>query len=431
MKKILCILMCMLMVSAMLFAGGEGEATKGDEKIILKIGDTTPDRVNGQGAVCEKINKEFMEKYPNVEIVVESYQDQAWQEKVKIYSTANQLPDIMKYWSFPGMMMPLVDAGLIAELDRDTYENFDYIAGALDSNVFNGKLYGVPASADIWVLFANKALFEKAGVELPKTWEDIVDSVDEFAAIGVTPVTTNGKEGWPICELHDNIAQRISGDFSMVDAALDRTGKYTDAAFVEGARYIQNLVKAKVFNSNLTTSDYGDARNMFGQERAAMYMMGPWEMGLATDANFSDSFKENLVAIPFPTIEGGKGLATDTLAWFGGNYLATTTSKNLDVAHDYLEFFAERHGSYSWEMGASFPAQAVESLDKDTVVAKDLLAIASSATSASGTPGLDASDAVFKEDHQDLMRQLCALIITPEEFTKALDASAQRAFDEQ
>ena len=47
-------------------------------------------------------------------------------------------------------------------------------------------------------------------------------------------------------------------------------------------------------------SDYGAARNLFGQGKAAMYLMGSWEMGLATDSNFSDEFKSNVDAFKFP-----------------------------------------------------------------------------------------------------------------------------------
>jgi len=49
----------------------------------------------------------------------------------------------------------------------------------------------------------------------------------------------------------------------------------------------------------------------------------------------------------------------------------------------------------------------------------------------SGTPGLDRSDNVFKEDHQELMRQLCSLMIDSKTFTEKLDASAQRAYDDK
>jgi raffinose/stachyose/melibiose transport system substrate-binding protein len=421
-KKLLLAGALLLVAAGSVFAGGG----KDSGKITLKMGDNHPDRNTGVGAVIERINAEFKAAHPDVEIVTESYQDQPWQEKVKIYATANQLPDVMKYWSFPGMMRPLIDAGLLGKLTKSDFAGFGYMPGALEGNEFNGSLYGIPVSADLWVLYVNKSLFEKAGVPLPTTWEDIIASVPKFKAINVTPVVTDGLEGWPLCELFDNIAQRINGDFTRVDAALNRKAKYTDPDFVQAATYIQNLVKAGVFNANLTTSDYGDARNQFGQERAAMYMMGSWEMALATDTNFSANFRNSLDVIKFPVIRGGKGTADDTLAWFGGNYIMTN-SKNKALAYEYLKLLGEKFGAYAWEAQAFFPAQKVAARPNDTAVSKKLLQIAAEAKSTSGTPGLDRSTPVFKEDHQELIRQLCSLVITPEEFCRRLDASAEQA----
>ena len=123
-------------------------------------------RSTGWGAVIEKINNEFIAAHPGVEITTESYQDQAWQEKVKIYATANQLPDVMKYWSFSTLLQPLVDGKFVEPLNMETFKQYGYMAGALEGNVYNGQLYGIPVSADLWVIYVNKALFAKAGVPL-------------------------------------------------------------------------------------------------------------------------------------------------------------------------------------------------------------------------------------------------------------------------
>jgi raffinose/stachyose/melibiose transport system substrate-binding protein len=227
--------------------------------------------------------------------------------------------------------------------------------------------------------------------------------------------------------MFDNIQQRISGSFQPVADAIDRKARYTDDNFLETARYIQNLVKAGVFQSDLVTSDYGASRNLFGQERAAMYMMGSWEMGLATDPNFSDSFRENLDVIEFPVVAGGKGSSDDLLAWFGGNYIVNAKSEHKDLALEYLEYYAKVFPAYAWETQATFPAQKVEARESDTVVAKKLLDIAADAKTTSGTPGLDRSTAAFKETHQDLMRRLMSNIITPEAFVAELDAAAEKA----
>jgi hypothetical protein len=157
-----------------------------------------------------------------------------------------------------------------------------------------------------------------------------------------------------------------------------------------------------------------------------MYMMGSWEMALATDSNFSDNFRSSLDVIKFPVVKDGKGAADDVLAWFGGNYIITN-SGNKALAYEYIKLLGEKFGVYAWEAQAFFPAQKVNPQPNDTLVSKKLLQIAAEAKSTSGTPGLDRSNSVFKEDHQELIRQLCALVITPEEFCRRLDASAEQA----
>jgi raffinose/stachyose/melibiose transport system substrate-binding protein len=275
----------------------------------------------------------------------------------------------------------------------------------------------------------NKGLFEQAGVPLPTTWEDVIASVPKFKALNVAPLSTDGMEGLPLCIFFDNILERLNGDFTRNYNAIDRVNgvKFTDPDFIQAATYIQDLVKAGVFISNLTTSDYGDSQNQFIQERAAMYRMGSWEMGMATNTGFPESFRDNLDVIKFPVIQGGKGTADDPMVWFGGNFVVSANSKNKDLAVKYIKFLAERFGAYCWESGAGFPAQKVNPQPSDSMVSKKLLQFSGEAKKISGkAPGLDYGKTnVFKEEYQELIRQLCALIITPQDFCQKLDAAAE------
>jgi raffinose/stachyose/melibiose transport system substrate-binding protein len=422
-----------LFLSVILFAvliAFTGCPKKDSGKITLNIGDCHPDRSGGIGSVLERINAEFKEIHPNVEFAVESLQDQPWQEKARIYATANRLPDIFKWWTFPNMMLPFVNANYLEKLNKDDYADFGYLPGALESCEYNGNLYGIPASGDMWVIYVNKGLFQKAGVPLPETWEDVVASVPRFKAQNITPLVTNGLEGWPLGIFFDNIAQRINGDFNRNFDAIDRVNgvKFTDPDFVQAAAYVQNLINAGVFNTNLTTSDYGNAQNQFGQERAAMYMMGSWEMGMASNTTFSQSFRDNLDVIKFPAIQGGKGTVDEPMVWFGGNFVISSKSKNKEMAVEYMKFLAERFGGYCWETGAGFPAQRVTPREEDTDVSKKLIQFSLEATTISGkAPGMDYGKTnVFKEEHQELIRQLCAGLITPEVFCQRLDAAAEQ-----
>ena len=399
-----------------------------DTRTTLKMGDNLPDRSNTWGAVVEQINAEFKAANPGVEIVTESYPDQPYQQKIKIYATAKQLPDLFKFWSFTSLLKPLVDGGFIEPLDRGEFEKLDYLPGALDSNVYNGKLYGIPVSADLWVIYYNKKLFKDAGVERPPaTLDDLIALAARFKARNIVPMVTDGKDAWPLCVTFDQLAWRISGDAAMPAKALARKARFTDPVFVQAATELVRMVKAGLFQDDLMVSDYGAARNLFGQGRAAMYVMGSWELGLGADKTFSAEFRANVDAFKFPLLAGGKGKLDDLFAWYGGNYVVSASSKNKALGKKYLQFYAHRFPALAWDKQAAMPAQRVDARPGDTTVARTLLRIASEAKATSGTASLDLSTPRFKDDMENAMRELASGLISPEAFTKKIDAAAEKA----
>jgi len=399
-----------------------------EAKNTLKMGDNLPDRSNTWGAVVEQINAEFKAANPGAELVTESYPDQPYQQKIKIYATAKQLPDVFKYWSFTSLLKPLVDGGFVEPLNRADFEKLDYRIGALDSNVYNGKLYGIPVSADLWVIFYNKKLFKDAGIDkLPTTTDELLAAAAKFKAKGITPMATDGKDAWPLCVTFDQLAWRISGDATLPSKALARKIKFTDPVFVAAAKELVRMVKGGLFQDDLMVSDYGAARNLFGQGRAAMYLMGSWELGLGADKTFSDEFRANVDAFKFPLVASGKGKTDDLFEWYGGNYVVSASSKNKELGMKYLKFYAARFPVLAWEKQATLPAQKVEPRPSDTPVAKTLLRIAAEAKATSGAAALDLSTPRFKDDIENAMRELASGLISPEEFTKKVDVAAEKA----
>jgi raffinose/stachyose/melibiose transport system substrate-binding protein len=397
-------------------------------KVTLKMGDNEPDRSATWGAIIEQINSEFKAAHPGTEIVTESYQDQPYQQKIKIYATAKQLPDVFKFWSFTSLLKPLIDGSFVAPLERSEFEGLGYLPGALDTNTYGGKLYGIPVSADLWVIYYNKKLFKDAGIErVPATLDELYALIPKFKAKGIIPMTTDGKDAWPLSITFDLLAWRIAGEKGLPRQALDRKIKFTDAVFVQAARELQQFVKSGLFQEDLMVSDYGASRNLFGQGKAAMYLMGSWELGLGTDKAFSEDFRANVDAFKFPTLKTGKGGADDLMAWYGGNYVVSASSKNIALGKQYLVFYAKRFPALAWEKQATLPAQTVKPRPNDTPVAKTILKIIGEAKATSGTPALDLSTPRFKDDNENAIRELCSGLITPEAFVKKLDVSAEKA----
>jgi raffinose/stachyose/melibiose transport system substrate-binding protein len=399
-----------------------------ESKLTIKMGDNLPDRSNTWGAIVEQINSEFKAAHPGTEIVTESYPDQPYQQKIKIYATARQLPDVFKFWSVPSLLRPLVDGGFVAPLDRAEFDGLGYLPGALDSNTYNGKLYGIPVSTDFWLVYYNKQLFKAAGVDhVPATLDELYAMVPRFKAKGIIPMTTDGKDAWPLSITFDLLAWRISGHNGLPRQAIERKIKFTDPVFVQAAGELQHLATSGLFQDDLMVSDYAAARNLFGQGKAAMFLMGSWELGLGADKAFSAEFRASVDAFKFPAVKAGKGSIDDLMAWYGGNYVVSAASRNLALGKQYLVFYARRFPEPAWDKQAALPAQTVKPRTADTHVARSILRIIGEATATSGTPSLDLSSPRFKDDTENAIRELCSGLITPEAFVKKLDAAADRA----
>ncbi|WP_110084972.1 ABC transporter substrate-binding protein [Streptomyces sp. NRRL WC-3549] len=62
----------------------------------------------------------------------------------------------------------------------------NFLPSLSDAGKVRGSLYGLPFVASTRLLFYNKALFDKAGLDAPQTWDDIGDDAEALKKRGVT-----------------------------------------------------------------------------------------------------------------------------------------------------------------------------------------------------------------------------------------------------
>lgn len=225
------------------------------------------------------------------------------------------------------------------------------------------------------------------------------------------------------------VLQRETGSFELMDDALHGDASFTDDSVLAAAKTMKEMVDAGIFADGYLTADYGTATNLFGQEEAAMYLMGNWEMSLDQNEDYPESFRENVGVMNYPISDNAE--AGDLEIYHGGGYSIAENSENKEIAIDFLKFFFEPENwvKQAWQSGAATPAQTFDEYltGDESALQQEMIDIFNSVTSASGTPVLDDSTAEFKEVIMSLHQELFTGVVTPEEFSERLAEAADTA----
>lgn len=406
-------------------------AAKEPEKVTLRFFSANPDRNTGVGKVEQQIIDAYVKDHPNVTIQVEALQDEPYKNKIKIYAASQDLPDILHVWGQSAFLAPLIQNNLLAPLNEADFASNGFFQGSLDFFKGGGKLYGLPKNADMLVMYYNKQIFQENNLQPPTTQGQLLDLVKQLRTKSINPISINGMDAWAFPIWMEYTVQRSTGTFATVRDALARKASFNDAGFQAAAKYMAEMAKAKGFQDGYLNADYGVARNLFGQGKSAMYMMGSWEMGLANDTNFPESVRKNIGVFPYPASDDGKAVQQDLAAWFGGGYSISNTSKHKAEALDFFKYFfkPDNWAKMTWQSGAVIPAQKFGTFmtGQENGLQKDLTKIMDTMKTSSGTPYEDASTPEFKDTVLKAFPSFLSGSLSPVDFLKQVDAAAEKA----
>lgn len=406
------------------------DSSGGDKQVTLRFFSNLPDRKSGQGLAEQTVIDNYVKENPNVKIEVEALAEEPFKNKLKAYMASNEPIDITMVHN-GAELDTLVAAGYVSELNPQDYEGeqFNFLPGVFTGFTFNDKIYGLPRNSDYAVLYYNKALFQDNGIKVPTTVDELIAASKAFREKKIEPISMNGKDLWNIGVMFQSLHQRISGEQSFLKEAAKGEKKFSDDPNVlETATLLQQMVKDGIYNTAYMTMDYGASQNLFTQGKAAMWYMGSWEAGMASNESLPQSFRDNLGVIRFPVIDGGKGQTNDLIGWNGGGYSLVEASKNKEEAKKFFDYMmsADQWAKVAWETGAAVPAQKYELTGNETEVQKELADILLEATSTTGILFIDANTASFKDEVQTAFGKLAIGNITPEAFVAELDKAASK-----
>ncbi len=131
-------------------------------------------------ATLEMIEK-FEELHPNISVKAEYSGWDGIEEKMAIQLAGGTEPDLMQM-NFDWFMVYSPEGDGFYNLE-DLTEYLDlsgYSEDSLEPGRINGKLNSVNFGENIGGVVYNKTTFDKFGVPIPETWDDLVEAAKEF-----------------------------------------------------------------------------------------------------------------------------------------------------------------------------------------------------------------------------------------------------------
>ena len=289
-----------LATGAILVAAGCSSGGTAENDHILRVAMGSPGEA--QIRVWDDVKAQFEAAHPDTKVEM-NYQNDDLYETIGLQNllAGKNAPDVYFEWTGARLAQRNKD-GFVADL-TEAFKSGP-LAGLFDEATLSqytidGKVSMVPYSADVTnVLWYNKKLLADAGVQPPKTWEELLAACDALSAKGVIPIASGNKDLWAAGNWLAHLSSRVVGE-DLYASTLSGTGKFSSPEWQKAFGYIKDLADHKCVNESANAIDDNEGAQLFFQGKAAMHAIGSWLVSWAIDeAPDLDFDYVNLPAMP-------------------------------------------------------------------------------------------------------------------------------------
>lgn len=264
----------------------------------------------------------------NIELIFQPSSNITVREHAKTLLSTGQFPDIM-VMTTPSDFVP---SGALLPFEDSDVEMIkpEYISKISDN------IYVVPYKIQVGGVFYNKDLFKENNLEVPKTWDELIQICETLSSKQITPAVMGLKDGW---------AHTLP--FQCIETAdlLNKTPDWPlkrmagETSFASTPEFVEGMKKYVTLLTEYNTSDrssmtYAQSNEYFFSGKSAMYMMGSWIQGdeMTTPHDFEVGF------FPMP---GNTEEEKVMPLWVNEGLSISAQTKYPEEAKDFVEFFVQ------------------------------------------------------------------------------------------
>lgn len=295
----------------------------------------------------------FAAAHPDTKVTATIFNYPDYLVDLKTRAAANTLPDVIGLE--PGAMtqeyreflVPLQDLAATA-WGADWKTKFFPIGIAqatLGNPAGDDNFYGLPLLIQTINLWYTLPIFKDAGLEPPKTYDQMKAAAEVFNGKGIAPLMHGAADGWQRRDIYMQLAHNVSP--GLIYQAEDGQAKFTDAPLVEAMTWYKRLFDDKIVQPGaLGLSAYPNSAELIENGQAAMFPMGAWWQQQAAVADPPELSKglQGFAPFRFPDVTG-KGAPEDLLGGIDVMLGITRNAKDPDAAFAVVADFIAGAGA--------------------------------------------------------------------------------------
>lgn len=355
-KKMISVLMVGALMAGMLTVTGCGGSSDGDSS--AKGGKTELELFSSKAEnkdVLQQLVDKFNEAHEDVTIKITAPADAGTVLKTRM--AKNDMPDIVMMGG-DNNYTEVESAGMLVDLsDQDYISNIQdsYMQMVYDVNKDKEeKAYGVPYATNASGVIYNVDKFEELGLEIPKTWDEFIDVLDQIKDAGEQPLLMTYKDAWTSLCPWNSMAPDLQPDGFTDDR---KEGKTTFAGTHEEIveKYLTLLDYAQDDFMGLT---YDDGNKAFANGDAAMIINGNWAINQYKNANAD--INVNMFALPASNDESKNYVTSGVDVLIG----VCKDSANEDMAKEFVSFMMEPENAQTY-IDDQFAFSAIKDVEQN------------------------------------------------------------------
>ena len=275
----------------------------------------------------KKIARDFEKENPDIKVKIEIASWNGWKQKIATDFFSGGNADVIYYTT--AWMPGYIKEDMLEPLnDYVTPEIKSMFPTSLMNRVtIDGTIYALPSVTSARVLYVNKDLFEKAGVQYPKTWEEL-----KKAAIAINKKTgaygfgIHGKEV-EMEKYFFYILWNFGGDVLDKDIG-GKKSILNSPESIQAAQFYNDMIKEGATQPDVVAYNREDLQELFKQGKLAMVI---------THKLLADQIRDEKHNIEFDIIDV-PGQSTNEKGKTLGVIDTVSIAKNSKVKEDAFKF---------------------------------------------------------------------------------------------